>query len=165
MDYTFRYTSPLGPLCMASDGQSLIGLWFEGQKHFGSTLSPIKKEAKLPLFTETIRWLSIYFDRKIPDFTPPLTMRSTPFRKRVFEILLTIPYGKTMTYGAIPKQIANEDKGGCMAAQAVGNAVGHNAISLIIPCHRVIGSKQKICGYAGGIERKLWLLAMEQGRL
>ncbi|MBP5650247.1 MAG: methylated-DNA--[protein]-cysteine S-methyltransferase [Bacteroidales bacterium] len=204
MDYTSRYLSPLGYLIMASDGESLIGLWFERQKHFASTLGSQHQECDdLPVFVETKRWLDSYFSGQVPDFTPKLMLRATPFRQAVWEILLTIPYGKTMTYGEIAKQYVETCHGASlqgvmlqgaslqsaplqgaklhdallhgvllkgmsqptksMSAQAVGGAVGCNPISLIIPCHRVIGANGSLTGYAGGLERKKYLLEMEQG--
>ena len=153
---------------MASDGTGLVGLWFDGQKHFAETLEKEHVERPdLPIFEQTRRWLDLYFNGKQPDFTPPLTLRATPFRKEVWEILLTIPYGKTMTYGEIAKQIVETHQGTplqfkSMSAQAVGGAVGHNSISLIIPCHRVVGSHGSLTGYAAGLDKKLWLLKMER---
>ena len=140
MDYTWHYDSPLGGITMASDGKALTGLWFDGQKFFAETLLPERQECLLPVFEETCRWLDLYFSGAVPDFTPALTLRCSPFRKRVCEIMLTIPYGKTMTYGEIAARIAEERGLPSMSAQAVGGAVGHNPISLIIPCHRVLGS-------------------------
>lgn len=119
-------------------------------------------QKELPIFDETCRWLDIYFSGKEPDFTPPLSMRTTPFRKAVWEIMLTIPYGQTMTYGEIAGIIAEQRGIDRMSAQAVGGAVGHNSISLIIPCHRVIGTDGSLTGYAGGIDKKTQLLAMER---
>ena len=107
-------------------------------------------------------WLDIYFKGKAPDFTPPLCMETTSFRKAVWEIMLTIPYGKTMTYGEIADKIAKQKGLLKMSAQAVGGAVGHNSISLIIPCHRVFGSNGSLTGYAGGIDKKVQLLRLEK---
>ncbi len=115
-----------------------------------------------PVFDETKKWLDIYFSGKDPKFTPPLKMETTSFRKTVWEILLTIPYGRTITYGAIAERIAGQKGVGRMSAQAVGGAVGHNAISLIIPCHRVVGTNGSLTGYAGGMEKKVKLLALEK---
>lgn len=140
MDYTWHYNSPLGGITMASDGKALTGLWFDGQKHFADTLLPEHQERLLPVFGDACRWLDLYFSGVVPDFTPALTLRCSPFRKRVCEIMLTIPYGQTMTYGEIAAKIAEERGLPSMSAQAVGGAVGHNPISLIIPCHRVLGS-------------------------
>ena len=162
MIYVEHYTSPLGGITMAGSKEALTGLWFDGQKYFGDTL-PEKYEIKeLPVFTETKRWLDIYFEGKVPDFTPPLLLESTPFRKEVWEILLSIPYGQTMTYGEIAQRIAQKRKRLRMSAQAVGGAVGHNPISIIVPCHRVVGAKGNLTGYAGGIEKKIELLTLEK---
>ena len=161
MEYTHHYDSPLGGITMASDGEALIGLWFDGQKYFASTLDDEHEERLLPIFEESDRWLDIYFSGKKPDFTPKLSMKTTAFRKIVWETLLTIPYGQTMTYGEIAKQLAMETGIPRMSAQTVGGAIGHNAISLIIPCHRVIGADGSLTGYAGGIQKKKLLLEME----
>lgn len=155
MDYIYHYESPIGMITMASDGETLIGLWFDGQKYFGDSLGEAYEEKMLPIFEQTINWLDIYFSGGIPDFTPALTMRTTEFRKNVWNIMLSIPYGETMTYGEIAKKLQS------MSAQAVGGAVGHNSISLIIPCHRVVGSNGSLTGYAGGIDKKIKLLALE----
>ncbi|MBR0028940.1 MAG: methylated-DNA--[Bacteroidales bacterium] len=146
MDYTWHYDSPLGGITMASDGKALTGLWFDGQKFFAETLLPEHQECLLPVFEETCRWLDLYFSGVVPDFTPALSLRCSPFRKRVCEIMLTIPYGQTMTYGEIAATIAEERGLPSMSAQAVGGAVGHNPISLIIPCHRVLGSGRSLSG-------------------
>ena len=155
MDYIYHYESPIGMITMASDGETLIGLWFDGQKYFGDSLGEAYEEKMLPIFEQTINWLDIYFSGGIPDFTPALTMRTTEFRKNVWNIMLSIPYGETLTYGEIAKKLQS------MSAQAVGGAVGHNSISLIIPCHRVVGSNGSLTGYAGGIDKKIKLLALE----
>ena len=161
MDYTYHYDSPLGAMTMASDGDALIGLWFDGQKYFGSTLRGAPEEKTLPVFEEAARWLDIYFNGQAPDFTPKLSMRTTAFRKAVWEILLTIPFGQTMTYGQIAGRLARQSGIPRMSARAVGGAVGHNAISLMIPCHRVAGADGSLTGYAGGIDRKIRLLQIE----
>lgn len=160
-DFIWHYDSPLGGITLGSDGSSLIGLWFDGQMHFSDVLLPKHEEKPIPVFIDTCRWLDIYFSGNEPDFTPPLVMRASPFRKAVWEIMLTIPYGKTMTYGEIAKRIAERKGVARMAAQAVGGAVGHNSISLIVPCHRVIGADGSLTGYAGGIDKKVNLLRME----
>lgn len=163
MDYLSHYDSPLGGMTMASDGIHLVGLWFDGQKYYASTLNKEQKEHHdLPIFEQTRRWLDLYFAGEVPDFTPTLFLRGSEFRCRVWEILLTIPYGLTLTYGDIALMIAREKGLKTMSAQAVGGAVGHNPISLIIPCHRVVGADGSLTGYAGGMERKRWLLEMEQ---
>lgn len=162
MNYTTHYDSPLGGITLASDGKALTGLWFDGQKYFGSTLSADHEPGNLPVFEQTRKWLEIYFSGKAPDLTPPLYVRATPFRKAVWDILLTIPFGQTMTYGEIAHKIAAQKGLSHMSAQAVGGAVGHNPISLIIPCHRVVGADGNLTGYAGGTDKKLWLLSMEK---
>ncbi len=154
--------SPLGPITLASDGESLTGLWFDGQKYFGSSLSGTPVRKHLSVFDRTARWLEIYFGGKDPGFLPPLSMKSTPFRKSVWEILLTIPFGQTITYGEIAARLAAESGLPHMSAQAVGGAVGHNPISIIIPCHRVVGANGSLTGYAGGLDRKMRLLKLEQ---
>lgn len=162
MDYTWHYDSPLGGITLASDGEALIGLWFDGQKYFADALDKEHQEKQLPVFDDTCRWLDIYFSGKNPDFTPKLNMRTTAFRKIVWEIMLAIPFGQTMTYGEIAARIVREKGRNRMSAQAVGGAVGHNSISLIIPCHRVVGTNGSLTGYAGGIDRKVRLLKMEK---
>jgi len=161
MDYIYHYQSFLGGITMASDGTHLIGLWFDGQKYFADSLRGPVQEKSLPVFKDTCRWLDTYFSGKDPGFTPPLAMRTTPFRKQVWEIMLQIPYGRTLTYGEIADKIAKKRGIKKMSAQAVGGAVGHNSISLIIPCHRVIGSVGNLTGYAGGIKTKIKLLNLE----
>ena len=162
MEYTHHYDSPLGGITLASDGEALIGLWFDEQKYFADTLEKEHEEKLLPVFEEADRWLEIYFSGNAPDFTPPLRMKTTEFRKAVWEIMLTIPFGKTMTYGEIAEKIAKQKGLSRMSAQAVGGAVGHNSISLIIPCHRVVGTNGSLTGYAGGIDKKVQLLTMEK---
>lgn len=161
-DYIRHYDSPLGRIIMAGDGNALTGLWFDGQKHIPAGLPPERPERHLPVFEDTARWLDLYFGGDIPDFTPALNLKGTAFRRAVWKILLTIPYGQTMTYGEIADRIAGETGGGRMSAQAVGGAVGHNPVSLIVPCHRVIGTDGRMTGYAGGIDKKVRLLRLEQ---
>ena len=161
MEYIHHYLSPLGGITLASNGQELTGLWFDGQKYFGEGMDVEHEEKPLPVFGETDRWLDVYFSGKAPDFTPPLAMKATAFRRAVWEILLTIPYGQTMTYGQIGERIAAKKGILKMSAQAVGGAVGHNPISLIIPCHRVVGANGSLTGYAGGIDKKVALLKEE----
>lgn len=159
--YTSEYLSPLGRITLACDGEFIIGLWFNQQRHFGNILPEQTEQREHPLFAEAGRWLDIYFSGRGPDFLPPLRYDSTPFRKAVCDIMLTIPYGKTMTYGEIAAQIARQKGVPNMSAQAVGGAVGHNPISLMIPCHRVVGTNGSLTGYGGGIERKIKLLQGE----
>ena len=162
MAYTCHFESPLGPLTAASDGENLTGLWFDGQKYFAAGMDPEHEEKNLPVFEETGRWLGLYFRGEIPDFVPPLRLKGTVFQKAVWEILLTIPYGETMTYGEIARKIASAQGLARMSAQAVGGAVGHNPVSLIVPCHRVVGADGGLTGYAGGVERKRRLLMIEK---
>ncbi|MCR5795985.1 MAG: methylated-DNA--[protein]-cysteine S-methyltransferase [Solobacterium sp.] len=163
MEYTCHYDSPLGGITLASDGKALSGLWFDGQKYYAQTLHKDHEEKDLDIFHAAKEWLDIYFSGNDPGFTPSLLLKTTPFRKRVCEIMLEIPYGRTMTYGEIAAVIAAERNVPHMSAQAVGSAVGHNPVSLIIPCHRVIGADGSLTGYAGGVEKKLALLKMEKG--
>ena len=161
--YRYTYHTPDGfdDMMMSSDGNVLTGLWFQNspdqKKH-----NELYTEEKLPIFRETCRWLDIYFSGRQPDFTPIYWLYDlTPFRKEVSEIMLTIPFGKTMTYGDIARQIAPKYGILKMSAQAVGGAVGWNPICIIIPCHRVIGARDKLTGYGGGIKNKIALLALE----
>ncbi len=164
MDYVYHYTSPLGGITLNSDGQALTGLMFDGEKYFEETISAHSTQGAdtdLPAFAETVCWLDTYFSGKDPGFLPPINLHTTPFRREVCEIMLTIPYGETMTYGEIADIIAQRRGMTRMSAQAVGGAVGHNPISLIIPCHRVIGTNGSLTGYGGGIDKKIKLLELE----
>jgi methylated-DNA-[protein]-cysteine S-methyltransferase len=166
MDFTARYQSPLGGIVLASDGEALTGLWFERQKYFAATLSANTSEnPDLPIFRQTLLWLDRYFGGGIPDFTPNLRVQSSDFRKHVWQLLLEIPYGHTVTYGEIARAIARENGLERMSAQAVGNAVGHNPIALIIPCHRVLGSDGSLTSYAAGTDKKAFLLDLEKTTL
>lgn len=163
MIYTYKYVSPLGDITLSEENGRLTGLWFEGQAHFGTALIGDVKEissgeaAAHPALLSAVTWLDEYFSGKVPDFTPPLSVEdiATPFQKKVWDFLLTIPYGKTVTYGEIAGEIHSSPR-------AVGNAVGRNPISVIIPCHRVMGAGGSLTGYAGGIERKRQLLDIEK---
>ena len=165
MDYTYHYTSPIGGITMASNGESLTGLWFDGQKYFASTLSQRHVEKQLPIFDRTCEWLDLYFSGKSPDFMPPVFMYVSNFKRDVYEILMTIPFGETMTYKEVADLIAKKHRIISMSAQAVGGAIAHNPISLVIPCHRVIGTNGKLTGYAGGLDKKEWLLNMEKRKI
>ena len=156
MQYTAHYASPLGTVTLASDGVALVGLWFDEQKHFAATLDDEHKQQSLPIFEEARRWLNLYFSGRESDFLPPLAPKATPFRKKVWDVLLSIPYGETMTYGTIARRIGMEK-----AAHAVGGAVAHNPISVIVPCHRVVGTSGSLTGYADGIDKKVQLLTLE----
>lgn len=146
----------------ASDGEAITGLWFDGQKYFGSTIETDCFECDLPVFNELKKWLDIYFAGNEPEFMPDILIHTTPFREAVWKILAEIPYGRTVTYGEIAEAVSTGSGGKRVSARAVGGAVGHNAISLIIPCHRVVGSDGSLTGYAGGIEKKIKLLALEK---
>ena len=161
MDYVSEYQSPMGTIILASDGANLTGLWFEGQKYFGDTLKGTVKKAELPVFDMAKSWLDIYFGGKNPEFQVPVSLNGSPSRQEVWDILRQIPYGKVMTYGEIGKIVAGKRGLASMSAQAVGGAVGHNPISVIVPCHRVIGSNGSLTGYAGGVDKKKELLALE----
>lgn len=156
-----RYESPLGGILLAGDDAGLTGLWFEGQKYYAQGLDPEHEEKELPVFKETRKWLDIYFSGMEPDFMPSVHMTGTEFQIMVWEILMRIPYGGTMTYGEIARRIAEKKGLPHMSAQAAGGAVGHNRISIIIPCHRVVGTDGSLTGYAGGIDRKVKLLELE----
>ena len=160
MEYVQHYDSPLGRMTLAADGEALTGLDFDGRN--ADTPAAGRDGKNLPVFDQARRWLDIYFSGKAPDFTPRLATRGTDFREAVWQILLTIPFGQTMTYGAIAEKMAKQLALPHMSAQAVGGAVGHNAISIIIPCHRVVGANGSLTGYAGGIDKKIRLLTLEQ---
>ena len=162
MTYIQHYDSPLGGILLAADEIGLTGLWFDGQKCFAQGLPDERTEQEKSVLTEARRWLDIYFTGKEPDFTPPLHPVGSAFRRSVWEILLQIPYGQTTTYGEIARQLAEKQGLARMSAQAVGGAVGHNEISVIIPCHRVVGANGSLTGYAGGIHKKEQLLELER---
>ena len=163
MDNISYYNSPLGTILLASDGIGLSGLWFEGQKNYASTLHPEFRNCDDDHTKAAADWLDAYFSGAVPGFPPAMHLTGTEFRIRVWNALMSVPYGETMTYGAISLRLAEKDgKGSCgSAARAVGSAVGHNPISIIIPCHRIVGADGKLCGYAGGVERKKELLRLE----
>lgn len=162
MEYTSHYKSPVGSILLAADETGLTGLWFEGQKYFALCLEKEHNEKEIPLFEEVKRWLDIYFTGKKPDFTVPLHFTGTDFQNEVWKILCTIPYGQTITYGEIAKQLAAKKGWKHMSAQAAGGAVAHNKISIIVPCHRVVGANGSLTGYAGGIDKKVKLLNLEK---
>ena len=161
MVYTCKYQSPLGDILLAADEAGLIGLWFEGQKYFANTLPDEQISQETEILTEAKKWLDVYFSGKEPTFTPPLHPAGSEFRQAVWQILSEIPYGQTITYGEIARKMARMKNTSHMSAQAVGGAVGHNEISIIIPCHRVVGTKGSLTGYAGGIDKKISLLELE----
>ncbi len=161
VQYISPYTSPLGAITLGSDGEALTGLWFEGQKYYPLHLDKSQEENGLPVFREAREWLDIYFSGKAPNFTPPLRFTGSAFQNEVWTILSAIPYGRTRTYGDIARELACRRGLPRMSAQAVGGAVGKNKLSIIVPCHRVIGAHGNLTGYAGGIHRKLELLKLE----
>ncbi len=161
MQYISHYTSPLGRIALFADDEGLTGLWFEGQKYFAYSVEKGGDEESIPVLDEAKHWLDIYFSGKNPDFTPPLHLKGSPFQMDVWEILLTIKYGSVLTYGDIAKKIAERRGINKMASQAVGGAVGHNPISIIVPCHRVVGAGGNLTGYGGGIDKKIKLLELE----
>ncbi|MBQ6173181.1 MAG: methylated-DNA--[Clostridia bacterium] len=159
-----RRQSPLGMILLASDGEALTGLWFDGQK--GAPVLPDDvEEERLPVFDEAGRWLRVYFAGCEPDFTPPLRPGGTAFQQTVWGLLRRIPYGETVTYGRLSEETARLLGRPRMSAQAVGGAVGRNPISLIVPCHRVIGADGSLTGYAGGLRRKEYLLTLERKKV
>lgn len=161
MQYTDIYQSPLGEITLASDGTGLTGLWFAGQKYFAAGLNDSTAQPNLPIFKQAKRWLDIYFSSRQPDFTPPLNLQGTAFQQAVWALLLKIPYGTTTTYKALAQQAAAVLHKNTMSAQAVGGAVGHNPVSIIVPCHRVVGTGGSLTGYAGGLAAKVALLQTE----
>ena len=160
--FTNIYESPLGKILLAADEEGLIGLWFEGQKHFAKNLSAEYEERDLEIFDDTKKWLDMYFSGIDPNFIPQLHLIGTNFQIAIWKLLIKIPYGKTSTYAELAKIIAKQNNLSKMSAQAVGGAVARNNISIIIPCHRVIGSNGSLTGYAGGIDKKSKLLELEQ---
>lgn len=161
MKYKNSYQSPLGKMIMASDGVNLTGLWFDNQKYFALNLSADAVYSNLPVFDRTKLWLDEYFNGVKPDFIPPISFKGTDFQQQVWNVLMRIPYGSVITYGDIAKEIAEKRGLSRMSAQAVGGAVGHNPISIIVPCHRVVGTNGSLTGYAGGIDKKAYLLNLE----
>ncbi len=162
MIYTSEYYSPLGDILLASDEVGLTGLWFKGQKYFANTLAEKQACVETPFIKEAKEWLDVYFSGEEPDFLPPLNPQGSAFRQAVWKILLNIPYGKTTTYGEVADIMAKKQNISHMSAQAIGGAVSHNAISIIIPCHRVVGINGSLTGYAGGIDKKISLLKCER---
>lgn len=161
MQYTSHYESPLGEILLAADEIGLTGLWFNGQKYFALYLDKEHQEKEVPVLAQAKKWLDIYFSGKDPDFKVPLHFIGTDFQNEVWQILCSIPYGQTMTYGEIAKLLAAKRGLAHMSAQAVGGAVARNEISIIVPCHRVVGTNGSLTGYAGGIKKKIELLKLE----
>lgn len=161
MRYISTYQSPLGKILLACDETGLTGLWFEGEKYYAFNLDKEYEEREVEAFFKVKKWLDVYFSSKQPGFLPALHIIGTPFQILVWELLLKIPYGKTISYGELAKSVATARNLPRMSAQAVGGAVGHNAISIIIPCHRVVGKDGNLTGYGGGLEKKMALLSHE----
>ena len=157
MVHTAHYRSPLGWITLAAEEDMLTGLWFEGQKHFGSTLSSRSQPGDTPVLTKAEQWLNRYFQGQQPELFTKIHLRGTDFQQQVWAVLQGIPYGKTVTYGWIAEAVGKPG-----ATQAVGGAVGRNPVSIMIPCHRVVGADGSLTGYAGGEDRKRWLLELEQ---
>lgn len=156
------YLSPLGKLTIACTQDAIIGLWIEGQKYFASTVATPSVFEDTPLLRRAHAWLDAYFAGKAPSpDVLPLQPQGSPFRQAVWQKLCRIPYGQTVSYGQLALEIASGAGRKTMSAQAIGGAVGHNPISIIIPCHRVLGAQGQLTGYAGGVEKKLWLLRHE----
>ncbi len=162
MIYTNNYGSPLGQILLAGDDEGLTGLWFtDGSRYVGRGLKKDAVPRDTAYFEQTKKWLDIYFTGKDPGFCPPIHLVGSAFRNRVAEIMQEIPFGETVTYGWIAERIAKERGLPRMSAQAVGGAVGHNPICLIVPCHRVVGTDGSLTGYGGGVLRKKALLELE----
>lgn len=161
MQTVCRYPSPLGEILLAADGEGLTGLWFEGQKYFAHTLEEDHREGSAPMLDAAQRWLDAYFSGRDPGPVPPLRLSGTPFQREVWNLLTAIPYGQTTTYGSLARSLAQARGLAHFSAQAVGNAVGRNPVSILVPCHRVLGADGSLTGYAAGVEKKRALLALE----
>lgn len=159
MDLIRAYESPLGPMTLAARGEALTGVWFDGQRHDRLGLDPEARPGDSPVLRQTAAWLDAYFQGRDPGPLPPLAPRGTPFQLRVWTLLGQIPRGKTLSYGALAARLGLP----AGASRAVGGAVGRNPVSILIPCHRVLGVGGSLTGYAGGLERKRFLLALEAG--
>lgn len=161
MQFTTTYDSPLGEILLASDETGMTGLWFTGQKYFGSTLVKERMTQETPLLQEAKDWLDAYFAGKNPAMNLPCHPSGTPFHLKVSDLLRQIPYGETISYGELAEELARQEGLPHMSAQAVGGAVARNEISILIPCHRVVGKNGTLTGYAGGVEKKAALLRLE----
>ena len=163
MYYMTQCESPVGQITLASDGQNLVGLWLKGQKYFGDTVNEEMKTADdLDIFKATNNWLNRYFAGENPAISElALAPIGGTFGQEVWRLLCEIPYGEVTTYGEIARKVAEKLLKTNMSAQAVGGAVGHNPVSIVIPCHRVVGTNGSLTGYAGGVDKKIWLLTHE----
>ena len=162
LQYTMEYASPFGRLTISSDGEAVTGLWFERAKYYLETVGEHIAGRPLPVFDRATAWLDAYFGGENPDVSLPLNPRGSAFRQSVWRILQNIPYGQVRTYGSIAQELAKAAGKDAMSAQAVGGAVGHNPISIIIPCHRVVGANGSLTGFGGGIQNKVKLLQLEK---
>ncbi len=158
MTYIHDYSSPVGRILLAANEKSLTGLWFYGAKYFAAGIESERTEVLTPVLEQTERWLDIYFSGHELDFVPPLKLNGSAFRRSVWDELMKIPYGQTSSYGEIALRL------GVNSEQAVGGAVGHNPISIIVPCHRVLGADGSLTGYAAGVDKKMRLLELESAR-
>lgn len=166
VERAYAYPSPLGTMLMTCNETGLTSLTFSGQKYAEENpagIVPVNGKSLPDIIAQTVKWLNTYFAGGVPDFTPPLSLSGSPFRIKVWDILLTVPYGQTVTYGQIAARIAKEECRARMSAQAVGGAVGHNPVAIIVPCHRVLGAGGALTGYAGGLDKKTALLKIEGG--
>lgn len=162
MLYTTYCDSPVGRLLLAADGQALTGAWIQGQKYFPALPPDAVQNGEAPVLKQAAQWLDRYFAGHRPAISElPLAPAGSEFRQEVWKLLCEIPYGEVTTYGDIAKKIAARRGKSTMSSQAVGGAVGHNPISVIIPCHRVVGTNGSLTGYAGGLQRKIQLLTLE----
>ena len=163
MDYSIQYQTPIGQVTLASNTHALTGLWFSGQKYDNSKYCyPLPSVDADPVLRAAVQWLDAYWQKRMPSPSDiPIAFHGSDFRIKIWQLLLQIPYGSCITYGELAQQYCVETGSPAMSAQAVGSAVGRNPISIIIPCHRVIGSKGSMTGYAGGIDRKIALLSHE----
>lgn len=157
MYYSTDYSSPIGEMLIVSDGEAICGVWFYNQKFFKNGITDAIENDDLPIFKKVKKWFDDYFNGKNPEINFKLNPLGSEFRLEVWKILSQIPYGETLTYGEIASEISNT-----MSAQAVGGAVGQNPISILIPCHRVLGADGKLTGYAGGLDKKIELLRLEK---
>ena len=158
MTYVHDYSSPVGKILLAANEDSLTGLWFYGAKYFAAGLESERTEMLTPVLEQTMQWLDVYFSGSEPDFVPPLEMHGSAFQRSVWAELMKIPYGQTSSYGEIALRL------GVNSAQTIGGAVGHNPISIIVPCHRVLGADGSLTGYAAGVDKKMRLLELESAR-
>jgi len=159
MEERTRYASPLGEIVLTADEVGITGLWFQGQK--GAGAAPDRAGAGGDFLAAAREWLDTYFQGRDPGPIPPVHLAGTEFQRAVWDLLLEIPYGQTVTYGSLARRVAAARGLARMSAQAVGGAVGRNPVSILVPCHRVVGQDGSLTGYAGGLPRKAALLRLE----